>query len=59
MVPGWLFKNRFGFLPEGVQVMVAKRLKFFQEPVDCMIGVLPFKLQVYLTVGLSDMPDSS
>jgi len=42
-----------------VQMMATKRARFFHEPVDWIIGVLPASPQVLLTVGFSETPDSS
>jgi hypothetical protein len=57
--PGWLFKNSFGFRPEAAQRIAAMRLKFFHDPAERMIGVLPLGAHVRRTVGFSETPHSS
>lgn len=43
----------------GVHMMIPETLKFFHDPVEGMIGVIPFNAHVLETNGRSDIPDSS
>jgi hypothetical protein len=54
-----LFNNIAELFPFGVQISVAVKLIAAHDPVDLITGVLPLSAQVFLTVGRSDIPDSS
>jgi hypothetical protein len=54
-----VFKSIAGLLPSGAQTSVAVKLIAAHDPVDLITGVLPLIAHVFLTVGRSEIPDSS
>lgn len=57
--PPDILKYILALNPQGVQTMIPVNARFFHEPVDLIIGVLPLGAHVVATNGRSDIPDSS
>lgn len=59
ILPEKMRRKRRGRLPLGAHRIIPAMLRFFHDPVEEIIGVLPRNAQVVATKGRSEIPDSS